>query len=155
MYFDDAKPKGHLKKILVGAGVATACLAGYCLYPEPEGGFPATLEALDTMETVPEEMMEAPEEDANLDTSLLNLSEDPIEDMGDETGTIAYANALVNPGYWGYWHGWVLRPNIFFLACGARVRSQPPQGAGDDTALNGVQFKYCHRANWHAQTYKV
>ena len=68
---------------------------------------------------------------------------------------ISYADTVVTKGWWGYWRGWTMRPNVFYFACGARMRIQSPQGSGDDTAANGLQLKYCHKANWAAQLFQL
>ena len=99
---------------------------------------------LDTMDSVPEEMQEAPE-DEELDASL--VSKDPIEDTEE---LISYTDRMVHTGWWGFWRYYKMRPNPFYFACGARMRWQGAVGGGDDTAMNGLQMKYCHKANWHA-----
>jgi hypothetical protein len=44
-------------------------------------------------------------------------------------------------GPWGDWGRWVNYPHSYI--CGGQVRFEPDQGRGDDTALNGVRFKFC------------
>ena len=135
-YEANKNAKGLLKKVLIGTGVAAAAAAIY-MFSGEEGDFHVSLEDIDSLDTVPLDMHDPPTEDADKD--LMALSTDPIEDIpADETATITYANAMVSRGYFGYWRGWVMRPNFMYMACGARMRFMPNQLDGDDTAMNGL-----------------
>ena len=97
-----------------------------------EGDYYVSLEDVDSFDTIPKEMHEAPIKD---EREELTISDEPIEDTNE---LISYADSIVTSGWFGYWRGWKLRPNINYFACGARLKIQPPQGAGDDTAMNGL-----------------
>ncbi|MEG3922417.1 hypothetical protein QUA07_25365 [Microcoleus sp. T3_A4] len=47
-----------------------------------------------------------------------------------------------NGGQWGNWLGWI-NPTQFSAICGFQAKVEPPQGSGDDTALNDLKFYYC------------
>ena len=73
---------------------------------------------------------------------------------GDDSGANAvrlYANSYANSYYgyntsnegkWGKWSG-SMKCMSGTVICGIRTRVERNQGRGDDTALNGVQFKCC------------
>lgn len=48
-------------------------------------------------------------------------------------------------GGWGSWGKWLEFPSSYI--CGGQVRFQWNQGSGDDTALNGVRFRFCKYVN--------
>ena len=50
-------------------------------------------------------------------------------------------------GPWGVWKTEKLCPKECFLS-GWKQRVEPPQGLGDDTALNNVEYKCRRRNNW-------
>lgn len=47
---------------------------------------------------------------------------------------------MVATGRYGHWRPFKMRPDSDFIACGARIRIQPPQKGGDDTAMNGLEL---------------
>jgi hypothetical protein len=55
--------------------------------------------------------------------------------------TVEYAAS--NSGAWGSWGSWRTYSNA--AICGLRERIESPQGTGDDTALNDVEFIWCRR----------
>ena len=55
-------------------------------------------------------------------------------------------------GYWGSWKGWNGDNTGGYYVCGAEIRYEGKQGWGDDTAANGLRFKYCHIDDWWQQT---
>ena len=50
-----------------------------------------------------------------------------------------------NGGPFGVWEDWNFPPNNSrsVAICGVRAKIERPQGEGDDTALNGLEFAYC------------
>ena len=48
-----------------------------------------------------------------------------------------------------------MRPDPDFIACGASLRIQSPQGSGDDTVMNGLELAYCFKENWDSQSKQV
>ncbi len=50
-----------------------------------------------------------------------------------------------NGGSFGKWEAWIFPPNNDpnSAICGVRARTEAPQGRGDDTALNNLEFSYC------------
>jgi hypothetical protein len=50
-----------------------------------------------------------------------------------------------NGGPFGRWHDWIFPPanNYKSAICGVKARTEAPQGSGDDTALNSLEFTYC------------
>ncbi|KXZ48978.1 hypothetical protein GPECTOR_24g268 [Gonium pectorale] len=46
-------------------------------------------------------------------------------------------------GYWGDWQQWKWCPYNSYI-CGFQVRFEVPQGAGDDTAFNGLKIVCCY-----------
>lgn len=54
-------------------------------------------------------------------------------------------------GRWGGWKGWHRKGDSGWVACGMKVRLEPSI-SGDDTALNGLQLRFCHKDDWWRQT---
>ena len=54
---------------------------------------------------------------------------------------------------YGYWGGWTDYYEVDgSLICGAEMRFEDYQGGGDDTAANGLRFRYCQINDWYSQT---
>lgn len=53
-------------------------------------------------------------------------------------------------GIWGNWKHWVSGKGGMY-ACGAELQFEGHQGGSDDTAANGLKFKYCGLKDWHTQ----
>ncbi len=49
-----------------------------------------------------------------------------------------------NAGAWGGWGSWKGGYSNAAI-CGVKEKMESPQGSGDDTALNDVQFVWCHK----------
>ena len=63
---------------------------------------------------------------------------------------ITQAGKLTFEGFWGDWTPPIKAPNNYYL-CGSQVQFESHQGAGDDTAVNGINFIFCNRDNWEKQ----
>lgn len=48
---------------------------------------------------------------------------------------------MIHNGLWGEWKPWTSADSHY--VCGSKVRFEDPIGDGDDTALNGISFKFC------------
>ncbi len=48
-----------------------------------------------------------------------------------------------NGGPFGNWWEWQFPPNNNSAICGVKARTESPQGNGDDTALNSLEFSFC------------
>jgi len=66
--------------------------------------------------------------------------------LGARPGTV---DKVIFDGDWGHWKGWKGVNDGGYYACGAEMRFEDP--CGDDTAANGLRFKYCHLQDWSAQ----
>lgn len=53
----------------------------------------------------------------------------------------AIATLSLEYGGWGDWGNWVEYPTSYI--CGGQIRFEEAQGGGDDSALNGVRFRFC------------
>ena len=69
---------------------------------------------------------------------------------GDDTGGVdvelwcSNGVKLGNGGHgWGAWRDWSYCPANTAI-CGIRTKVEPPQGGGDDTALNDAEFECCY-----------
>ena len=38
-----------------------------------------------------------------------------------------------------------------YYGCGGRYRLEPSQGEGDDTAMNGIDVRFCKLSDWNTQ----
>ncbi len=78
------------------------------------------------------------------------LKVEPQQGGGDDTGAnsvvFSCSNGAVieasNGGQWGNWTNWLTGPPNSAI-CGVRAKVEPPQGSGDDTALNDLEFTWC------------
>ncbi|HUT79128.1 MAG TPA: hypothetical protein VM285_15625 [Polyangia bacterium] len=62
----------------------------------------------------------------------------------DLSGRTAYGTELIpGDGSWGNWGGIQYCPEDTYV-CGIRVRIEPDQGGGDDSAMNGVRLTCCY-----------
>jgi len=60
-------------------------------------------------------------------------------------------NIVIHEGLWGEWKDWKDIDSNGMYACGAELRSEDRQGAGDDSAANGLRLKYCGLSDWRIQ----
>ncbi|CDW80198.1 1-phosphatidylinositol phosphodiesterase-like [Stylonychia lemnae] len=78
-------------------------------------------------------------QDAQIDGSDTALNGLKISCKSPQGGEPAFQE--VHAGYWGEWKAAYISKTKY--VCGARARFEGNQLAGDDTALNGITFKYC------------
>ena len=65
------------------------------------------------------------------------------QSMADDIEVVQLDEKVVGKGIWGSFSD-LETPGNGYLACGVKVRSEKWQGDDyDDTALNGIRFKYC------------
>lgn len=120
----------------------------------------------------------ADEEEMNKNRLRGNVVEDIISTKTDESGVVeedthhrdglltvmdtllenpplfsSYGNKdiTVYDGVWGVWKPWMKTQGRGMYACGAELRFEDHIGDGDDTAANGLKFKYCGLSDWNYQ----
>ena len=114
-------------------------------------------EAEDDDDAVEEEFTALPDEDEDQDTEEGEPVVDPaIDESGNRRKLLVtrpgtYHRTLYS-GYWGGWKGWLGDNTGGYYVCGAEMRIEGKQGWGDDTAANGLRFRYCHLEDWWKQT---
>lgn len=119
----------------------------------------------------------ADEEEMNKNRLRGNVVEDIISTKTDESGVVeedthhrdglltvmdtllenpplfsSYGNEdiTVYDGVWGVWKPWVKNRGRGIYACGAELRFEDKH-KGDESAANGLQFKYCGLSDWNDQ----
>ena len=71
------------------------------------------------------------------DTALNSVTfrcKDPVNDIVSD-------DIILQSTSWGDWMEWVGNEDKY--VCGGQVRFESSQGAGDDTALNGIRLRFC------------